>query len=62
MVPEHINNTSESLASEVVGEVQMPSEAHFGDFMIKKERNVLRLGFLNIGGFSVKKITLRMTL
>ena len=55
MVPEHISNASESLASEVVGEVQMPLAAHFGDVMIKKERNVLRLGFLNIGGFSVKK-------
>ena len=55
MVPEHISNASESLASEVVGEVQMPLEAHFGDFMIKKERNVLRLSFFNIGGFSVKK-------
>ena len=28
---------------------------YFGDFIVKKDSNTLRIGFQNIGGFSIKK-------
>jgi hypothetical protein len=58
MVPNRQKTSSGTLATEEVGEGQ-PSFEVFGDNFCKKSSNVLRVGFMNVGGLTPHKNTLK---
>jgi hypothetical protein len=61
MVPNRQETSSGTLATEEVGEGQ-PSFEVFGDNIGKKSSNVLRVGFMNVGGLTPHKNTLKVDL
>jgi hypothetical protein len=56
MVPDLGGSSSAHLAAEDTGKVQ---EGGFGDCIEKKDKDVVRIGFLNVGGLSPQNNTFK---
>jgi hypothetical protein len=59
MVPNLGRSSSAHLAAEYAGKVQ---EGGFGDCIGKKDKDVVRIGFLNVGGISPQITRLKKSL